>query len=105
MYAGQAIRLDHAMFSRRLAVAAVLLALFGASCAGRGGTTVAAGATSAPQSPASEATTTSTTATTLPPTTEAPSTTAPADVPPAVTPLSPAPASIEVDYEPHEGDS
>ena len=94
------------MFSRRLATGAVLLALFGAACAGRGGTTVAAGASSSTPSVASVASTSTTTTTTVPPTTEAPSTTAPVAVVPAVkTPAAPAPASIEVVYEPHDGDS
>ncbi len=91
------------MFSRRLAIAAVLLAVFGAACAGRGNTSVAAGASSATHSAAPVVTTTTTaiTTTTLPPTTKAPATIAPAKVTPAMTTsAAPAPASIEVDYQP-----
>ncbi|MEY2404756.1 MAG: hypothetical protein QOD38_2307 [Acidimicrobiaceae bacterium] len=88
------------MFSRRIATAAVLLALFGAACASHGGANVAAGAPPAvvaPVAPIVESTTT--TATTLPPdTTPEPE---PAPVVKAVP--QPAPATIEVDYQPQEG--
>lgn len=93
------------MFPRRLATAAVLFALFGAACASHGGTTVAAGASSSTQPGASIATTTSTTATTLPPTAALPTTAAPTQAEEAPVEKTPEPASIEVDYQPHDGDS
>jgi hypothetical protein len=90
------------MFMRRTATAALLLMLFGAACAGRGGTDVSAGppvTAVTPAAPVVESTTT--TATTLPPdTTPAPA--AAAEPAPVVNTPAPAPASIEVDYQPQE---
>jgi hypothetical protein len=97
------------MLTRRLATAAVLLALFGAACASHGGATVAAGAGSPSASTQSAAAvvTSSTTAPTLPPTTTAPPIAiapTPASAKPVVkAPVTPEPASIEVDYQPHDG--
>ena len=89
------------MFTRRMATAAVLLALFGAACASHDGTNVAAGpAASAvtPAAPVVESTTT--TSTTLAPDTVP----EPPAAAPVVNPSSkPAPATIEVDYQPQNG--
>jgi hypothetical protein len=91
------------MFTRRIATAAVLLVLFGAGCARDGGTTLAAGPAPAAVIPAAavveSTTTTSTPAATLPPDTTPES----AAASPVVTPRpKPAPATIEVDYQPHD---
>lgn len=103
IYAGHAIGLDHAMFMRRIATAAVLLVLFGAGCASHGGTSVAAGPDAAAVVPAAAVieSTTTTTATTPPPdTAPEPASAAPTPVVnPKPTP-TPAPAAIEVDYQP-----
>jgi hypothetical protein len=88
------------MFTRRIATAAVLLVLFGAACGTRStGTKVAANAdpVAASATTASVATTTTTArAEVTPPTTASPQ--------PAVKPVpKAAPATIEVDYQPHDG--
>ena len=101
IYAGHAIRLDHAMFTRRIATAAVLLVLFGAGCANHG-TKVAAVADAAaitPAAPVVESTTT--TAATLPPDTTPEPDAAPTPV--VKPPSAPASAAIEVDYQPLDG--
>lgn len=91
------------MFSRRLATATVLLAFAGAACGGASGAKVAAGGGTVSPAAAVEATTT--TATTLPPeTTAVPDTGAQPTATPAPVNAKPAPASIEVDYQP-QGDS
>ena len=103
IYPGHESGLDHAMFSRRLATATVLLAFLGAACGGHSGTKVAAGDETVSPAAAVEATTT-TTVTTLPPeTTVVPDTRPEPATPPAPVNAKPAPASIEVDYQPPEG--
>jgi hypothetical protein len=90
------------MFTRRIATAAVLLVLFGAACGGRStGTKVAANAAPvvAPATTAPVATTTTTTA----PAEIAPPTTAAAARPVVTSAPKPPPATIEVDYQPHDG--
>lgn len=97
------------MSTPRLAIAAALFALFGAACAGHGDTNVAAGAASSSSTaPAASVVTTNTTVTTVvvPTTTPpapAPAPTAPAPKPVVKPPAAPEPASIEVDYQPHDG--
>ncbi|HEV3227700.1 MAG TPA: hypothetical protein VGZ52_12725 [Acidimicrobiales bacterium] len=100
------------MFTRRTAVAAVLLALFGAACGSNGSARVAAqgSASSANATPAAASSaptsTPSTAAIVNPaPTVPVPTTTAATPTTPAPTPQAtqPAPASIEVEYQPHEG--
>ena len=94
------------MFTRRVATAAVLLALFGAACGTHSGASVAAGAgtTAAPAGASLESTTT--TAATLPSETAATDT----SPEPALTPVkksapTPSAASIEIDYQPNDGDT
>ena len=87
------------MFTRRMATAALLLALVGAACASGDGTNVAAGPPASaitPAAPVVESTTTTTAAPLPPDTTPAPA----AKPAPVVT--APAPATIEVDYQPQE---
>jgi hypothetical protein len=104
IYAGHPIRSDLAMFSRRIATAATLLVLFGAGCAGHGGTTLAAGPSTAvltPAAPVVESTTT--TSTTLAAAAD-PAPKPVAEPTPAVNAApTPAPATIEVDYQPQDG--
>jgi hypothetical protein len=87
------------MFTRRIATAAVLLVLFGAGCASHGGTKLAAGSDAAVVTPAApvveSTTTTSTTPSDTPP--------EPGAAPSPVVNANPAPATIEVDYQPQEG--
>ena len=92
------------MFTRRVATAALLLALVGAACAGDDGTDVSAGPPVAAVTPAAPvAESTSTTAATLPPeTTPEPAAPEPAAAPAPVVIPAPAPATIEVDYQPQE---
>jgi hypothetical protein len=89
------------MVTRRIATAAVLFALVGAACASRDGTNVAAGPAAAavtPAAPVVESTTT--TSTTVPQDT----TPEPVAATPVVNPApKPAPATIEVDYQPQNG--
>lgn len=97
IYPGHAMGWDHTMLTHRIATAAVLLALFSAACASHDGTDVATG----PATAVVESTTTTSTA--LPPDTT-PDTLAPAAVQPVVKPAArPEPATIEVDYQPHDG--
>ena len=93
----------HAMFSRRISTAALLLALFGAACGSGGSTHVAAKAGDADAVPAAAVveTTTTTAAADVTTTTEAPAATPAATATPAVT-VKPKTASIEVDYQPAE---
>jgi hypothetical protein len=101
IYPGDEMECDRAMLWRRLSCAALLLALLGVACGGGSSTNVAAKA----DTPAAVVTTTTTT---VAPTTAAPVEVAPEPASPA-TPVkpaaapSPAPASIEVDYQPAEG--
>jgi len=100
IYAGHGIRLDHAMFTRRIATAAVLLVLCGAGCASHGGTNLAVGPEPAivlPAAPVAESTTTTSTTMAV-----AAGTTS--DTGPVVN-ATPAPATIEVDYQPLDGSS
>jgi len=99
---------DHAMFTRRAAIAAtVLLALFGAACGNDGGAHVAAAgeptSTSSSSTPTTAAVVTTTTAIeTTTTTTAPPATTAPQAASVHPTP-APEPARIEVDYQPASG--
>jgi hypothetical protein len=91
------------MFTRRIATAAVLLALFGAACGRPASTNVAAGAgvgevtPAAAVAPAAPVESTTTTDTSVPPDT----TPEPASAP--VVNAKPKPATIEVDYQPQDG--
>jgi hypothetical protein len=88
------------MVTRRIATAATLLVLFGAGCASHGAATVATGPDAAvvrPAAPVVESTTTTSTAPVAEPAPDA------VVAPTPVVKAKPAPATIEVDYQPQEG--
>jgi uncharacterized cupredoxin-like copper-binding protein len=84
------------MVTRRIATAAALLVLFGAGCASRGTTNVSAVRDAASVIPAASVVE-STTTTSIAPTAE------PVVAPTPVVNAKPAPATIEVDYQPQNG--
>lgn len=98
IYAGHAIGLDHGMFTRRTASAAVLLLLFGAGCARDGGTNVTTAREPAAVVPAAPVVESTTTTAVAPPSETAPE---PAADAPVLT--APTLATLEVDYQPQEG--